>query len=492
MPPAAFATARTGRPRPWWRTGLVLGLAAACLLPTLHAETLTLADCLRETAEHNPAILQQRANIERAFANRITLRARAMPSLSIAGIAGVLNEEQNVVNSKTVIVNGKPRTVTNGSNQITNNTVIALGTGGLFQPIFDAAIPASFRRGTAETLAAEQNFYSVASTQLHAARLLFYQTLYQQGNGELLRQSDAVLAENVKSQNQLVTAGLAGRTALLSAEVQRANFNPGILTAGGTYRTDLASLLQTMGRELPYHRAGEDPLATIRLDGSLDDTAISFDAAAATETALARRPDLRALRQMVKMGQEDVNIARAGYYPLIRLYLQGEYVPGSTVRNRPNAVRQSDQVETTEIRPGVTGNWVVIDPGTTRGAVRSQTAARDLVTINLRRLETNLPADLANVHTRLADAAARLAALRGNVDAAQDTLNIIQGGVAQGINSQTEFLFAQTDLLTLKTGLLSARLEMSLARAEFDRLTGNYLRYIEDEPAPTSRRPATK
>ena len=211
MPLTPATLSSTRRPCARWRGGVarwLLGMIG--LLPTSHAETLTLADCLRETAEHNPAILQQRSDIERAFADRITLRARALPALSFAGIAGVLNEEQDIVKAKVVVINGKPRVVTDGSEQVTNNHLIALGTGALFQSIFDAAIPASFRRGTAGPLAAEQNFYSVASTQLHAARLLFYQTLYQQENGRVLRQSDAVLAENVKSQSQLVTAGLAG------------------------------------------------------------------------------------------------------------------------------------------------------------------------------------------------------------------------------------------------------------------------------------------
>ena len=315
--------------------------------------------------------------------------------------------------------------------------------------------------------------------------------LYQQQDGELLHQSDEILAGGVKSQQQLVAAGLVGRNALLAAQVQRTNGTPDILSAEGTYRTSLASLLQAMGRELSY-RGGDDPLARVTLSGTLDDSPLKFDPAEATRVALARRPDFRSLRAMVKMAQEDTNIARAGYYPLVKVYVAGEYVPGSTVRNRPNAIRSSDQVELTEIRPGITGSWVVIDTGGTTGAVRLQRSQRDTVAISLQRLETDLPAEIATVHARFADATGRIAALQGNVDAAQNTLNIIQGGLAQGLNSQTELLFARNDLLTVRTGLLSARLEMSRAHAEFDRLTGNYLQYVEEKPASPSRRPAKK
>ena len=458
--------------RRWLRPGKWAFVALVALLASrpIQAETLTLAQCLREVAEHNPDVVQQRVAIEQAEASRLTLRSRSLPTLTFGGILGELNQSRS-----------------NDKGQLsTDDSFIVLGTGNLYQSIFDAAIPASYRRGTAEVIAAEQNFYAVASTQLHAARLLYYRALYQQQSGEVLRELDKSLEDAVKAQNQLVTAGLVGRSALLSAQVQRTNFAPGILDAGGSYRTNLASLLQLMGRELPYNKNGDDPLGRITLSGQLDVTARGFDAAEAARVALDRRPDLRALRALVRTAQEDANIARAGYYPVVRLYLAGEALPQSNVRNRPNAIRQSDQVQTTELRPGVSASWVVVDTGTVRGAVRAQEASRDVLGISLGRLESNLPAELAAVRARLMDAAARLDSLRGNEELGRSTLNILQGGVAQGINSQTELLFAQNDLLSTRSSELLARLELSLAHAEFDRLTGNYLRYVEENPVPTT------
>ena len=472
-----------------WRFFASVAVALAWTMASTRAETLTLAQCLHEVAEHNPAIAQQRATVERATATRLTLHARALPVATIGGIAGELVQQNDNLPTVVATANGGrrvlPATVT------TDNSLLVLGTGSIYQSLFDAAIPASFRRGTVGILAAEQNFYSVASVQLHAARLLFYQALYQQQEGELLHQIDGTLGEGIKSQSQLVAAGLAGRTSLISAQVQRTNFNPIILSTTGSYRTSLASLLQTMGRELSY-QGGDDPLAHLTLSGTLDDAPLRFDPTEAARTALARRPDFRSLRAMVKIAQEDANISRGNYYPLIRLYVAGEYVPGSDVRNRPNAVRSSDQTEVTEVRPGIMGSWVVVDTGGTTGTVRIQESQRDTLAIGLRQLESNLPSEIATVHARFADAAGRIAALAGNVDAAQDTLNIIQGGLAQGINSQTEFLYAQTEFANVRVGLLAAHLEMSLAHAEFDRLTGNYLRYVEEAPASTARHPAKK
>ena len=90
------------------------------------------------------------------------------------------------------------------------------------------------------------------------------------------------------------------------------------------------------------------------------------------------------------------------------------------------------------------------------------------------------------MRARLADAASTVAVLRGNVDIAQNTLNIIQAGVAQGINSQLEFLDAQNGILTIRSNVLAATLELSLAHAEFDRITGNYVQFVSANP-PAAR-----
>ncbi len=467
-----------------WRGCLLLYIA--CLLPfafasSARAETLTLAQCLRETVEHNPLIVREHAAIDQAFAARLILRARALPVLTIGGLAGQLEREDTGMRVPV----GGGRFVTTQTTD--SSSLIALGTETLYQPLFDAAIPASYRRGTAGVLAEQENLYVVATAQLHLARTLFLQTLFQQKSGEVLRDADAVLAADVQSQNQLASAGLAGRASLLAAQVQRANFNPGLLLTTGTYKTNLAQLLQAMGREPGTH--GKDALADITLAGTLGEPFPAFDAAEANRRALERRPDLRNLRALIHAYKEDVNIARAGYYPLVRLYLNGEAVPQSSVRNNtPDAVRASDQVNVTEIRPGIDENWAVIDTGTVRGGVLGAQATHDGLVNSLSQLERNIPSDLAVVRARRTDAQSTVAALQGSVGTAQNTLNIIQAGVAQGTSSQLEFLDAQGGILQIRNSLLAANLELSLAHAEFDRITGNYLQFVNDQPTQPAKK----
>lgn len=470
----------------FFRWHAVILTAALALLPTARAEVLTLADCLLETAAHNPTLIAQQFEVQRATGTRLTLRSRALPSLSIGGTLGYEGaqdaQEQRVT---TRPATGPPHTDIVTSQRKAQEIVI--GTGGLTQSIFDAAIPAAWRRGDVSVRAAQQSYYTVAVTELYQARTQFNRALYEQKRGEVLRATDEILAANVRATEALVSAGLKGRQDLLFAQVQRANFNPAVLEAAGTYRSTLALLLQTMGRQPGTGAGGADPLARVTLSGSLDEASIAFDPEAIGKESLAHRPDVLSLREQVQGLKEDARITRGAYYPRVQLYVAAELLPTSFTRSsRPNAIRSTDQVQTTELRPGVREDWVVIDTGLVRGEARRLDAVRAELQVGLQRLERDIPGELAGVRASVDASAATLRTLRGNVAVAQNTLNIINAGVAQGLNSQIEFLDAQTGVLNTRLGMLDAALALTQARTEFDRIAGRYLRFVTDDATSAS------
>ncbi len=441
------------------------------------AETLTLEGCLREAAEKNPTIIAARLEVQRATGIRLVLRSRGLPTFNVAGEIGYQGAQD------TEVLRADKKAGLAASTNVRDAQFILIGTENLEQPIFDAAIPASFRRGDAGVQAVQQNYYTAAVTELYVTRSLFYQTLRQQERGAILRQADEVLAANTRTVEGLVNAGLRGRPDLLASQVRRGNFAPTVTDAAGSYRSDLALLLQRMGRRSGTGPGGKDPLDGITLGGGLAEEALRFDAVAVGREALAHRPDLQALRDAIRSTREDANITRAGYYPRVRLYLAGELIPQSFVRsNNPNAVRSSDQVQTSELRPGVRGDWNIIDTGAVRGEAQRIDASRAETEVLLQRAERNIPGELAGVRASLEQSAATLAALRGNVEVAQNTLNTINAGVAQGINSQLEFLDAQSGVLNTQLGIVEAKFALSAARNEFDRITGRFLKYVNDDP----------
>ena len=474
LPPGAVRSA------PWLRAAALAGLAAIVLARPGRAETLTLADCLRETIEHNPQIIEQRLAIEQAAGARLEDRSRALPNFLISGLGGQQGEETPETLQIIARTNGKKTTLTEVNARPA--TLFLIGNEALYQPIFDAAIPASWRLGNVEVAAARSNFLVVATAELHAARTEYYAAFYQQEIGAVFGEVSKTLASNTQGVSQLFHSGLVGRQSQLAAQVQQANFEPNVVATAGALRTGITALLNTMGRPLG---PGSEPADSVTLSGPWEDLPLSFDAASVTAQTRRRRPDLQAGRDLIRIYDENANIVRGGYYPLIKIYVNGTVLPENFVRTqRPNSVRPEDDTEQTEIRPGVQENWNIIDTGSVLGGVRQYRALRDLLGITLRHLEEDIPGELSQVSVQLASAAKKEELLEANVGTSADTLRMIESGVAHGTNSQLEFLDAQNGVLATRESLLAAKLQMSLAHADFDLITGGYLRFVPiNQPA---------
>lgn len=456
------------------------GAVFLCLAASISArgETLTLEQCLRETVEHNPAIRVQATEMEAAAGTRLVLRSRALPQAQITGLLGQqgAGSDATLRVPQGVFVNGKQ--VSETVVQKRPSSFILIGSEAVYQPVFDVGIPANWRRGNLETATAEQNYYSVAVTQLYLARLYFNLALYQRESGTIFADIDRALAANIKAVEPLVQAGLIGRQALLQAQTQRANFTPLINTTTSGYRGALTMLLTLMGRDQRQTGHG-DLVAGVRLEGAFDDAAFTFDPHTVAAHALAHRPDLESLRSLIRSFQEDARTIRAGYYPLVRVFVTGDLLPQSFQHTENNnALRSGDQVRTTEIRPGVRYDWSVIDTGTVSGGAQAIDRSRESVAASLHQLELSIPSDLSRLRAQLDDAAATIRSLKVNVTAAQDTLNIVAGTVAQGTGTQLEFNEAQSELLNARSSLLTAQYSATSAVTDFDRVAGNYLRFV--------------
>src|SRR4051794_24133095 len=96
---------------------------------------LTLNEVMHQTVEHNPEIQQARLRLEQATGKKLVLRSVAYPDVGIGAVLGDQGGHRSGENS---------------------NQPFAFPYGGFTQPLFNAAIPASFRRADLEVLIAQQ------------------------------------------------------------------------------------------------------------------------------------------------------------------------------------------------------------------------------------------------------------------------------------------------------------------------------------------------
>ena len=427
--------------------------ALAMLSCVTTAQAITLDAALTRTLEKNPTIQQAKTRLEQAAGRRIILRASSLPDARIAIFGGVQGGERA----------GEKET-----------QPFAFGQGFFVQPLFNAAIPASYRRGNIEMLVAQQQLNVAVIEQLHTARIAFYTAAYNDSLrvlGEAQRQR---LEGNVAAQSDRYQVGRADRGALTMARVLDQELTPRLEESRRVSRGALLQLAQTMGDELGA--GAELPTA----DGELQFAAVRRDVGAASAAALERRADLQLARLLVRAAAEDQRIIEAAYYPAINGTISGDYIPVSDIRRgSEGSARRSDDIISSEARAGLGYTWRVVDNGRVYGAAKRQRAIREINELVVSRLEAEVPRELTRIDNTLRALEARHASLAKATGVAERNVSEIQSSLTEGLSSQLEYRTAESSFLESKAGLLSAAFEQKIALAEWDRATGRYFQFSD-------------
>ena len=416
------------------------------------SHALTLDAVLRTTVEKNPEIVRARHALEQAAGRRLVLRAIGLPDAVIGVVGG--DQGGHRAGEKT-------------------NQPFGFGYGGLTQPFFNAAIPASYRRANLEVLIAQQQLNIAVTTQVHNARMAFYSALYNQNLSRIRGERRQRLEQNAASQNQRYQSGLVDRGMFVGAEVQTRALDPEVEASKRGYAGSLLKLAEAMGEDLGPSARLPEPAGELKF--------VPVEVNLQTETArvLRQRADLQLGRLLLQASNEDQRIMEAAYYPIINATVSGEYIPVSGVRGLQSqgSPRRSDDIISSEVRAGGSYTWRVIDNGQTYGAVLKARSAREINEILLQKMEADTARELARIQENFHAISAKYALLSKASGAAAENAVNVQENLAGGIVSQLDFRLAQNAALEIQTGMLNLSYQENMARAEWDRATGRYLQF---------------
>jgi outer membrane protein TolC len=428
-------------------------VAFAFFVPNrLPAKTITLDAALSRTLEKNPQIIEARLALEQAAGRRLVLRSTAYPDIRIQGVAGA-----------------------QGGKRADEPSVqpFAFARGFFNQPLLDAAVPASFRRGNIEVLIAQQRLNVAIVEQLHTTRVAFYTALYDESLRSLGEAQRERLAQNVTTQSDRYRAGQTDRGAITSAQLLERELEPRIHEVQRGYDGATLALATAMGN------ANE----AVQPEGQLQFASINYDVASETSRALSERADLQLARLMVRAAEEDQRIIEAQYYPALDAVVSGLGIPVTIHTASTGSARSSDNVLSSEIAAGGAFTWRVLDNGFVGGQVARQRAIREMNEISLRQLEANAALDLKRIANNFRAIEGRWKSLNAAIVSADQNVTSIQRTLEQGLSSQLEFRSAESSFLETKSALLTAAYQQNIARAEWDRATGRYFQFSNDTSA---------
>lgn len=412
---------------------------------------VTLETILQTALERNPAIQEAKSDLEKSAGQRLVFRSVAWPDAELGVPAGVQAGHRA------------------GESGVKG---FGVGRGVLTQTLFNAGLPASMRRGDIEVLIAQQQLNVAVVDQLHAARLAFYAALYNRSLESIRREQQQRLQDNVTTQRTRYEAGLAAKSALTSATVQAFELETRIESAHRAYLDAQLQLALAMAVD-PGKASLPEP------EGELQSIPIRVDLDSETAAALHRRADLKLARLFVRAANEDQRIIAADYYPIVTGSLPGEYVPVKGIHREGSTSKTQDFIGS-EIREKAVYTWRVIDNGKVGGAVLKARSAREINELTCRKLEVNIPRELSRIANDLKTTEVREKSLSSATAAAEESARAVQENMASGLASPLEYRVTQNFFLETKSGLLEAIYQHNLATAEWDRATGRYFQFSDD------------
>jgi outer membrane protein TolC len=432
------------------KTKFAAAILLMSLLPVAHG--ITLDAVLKKTLENNPEIQRAKANLEAAAGRRIVLRSIAWP------------------NAKLNLPGGVQGGYRAGS---TDTKLFGFVRGSLAQPLINAAIPPSFRRGDVEVLIAQQQLNLAVEQQLHSARLAYYSAAYNRELLSVRQKQRAHLDENVASQTDRYRAGLADRSAFTTATIEAQELDPMVESARRSYSAAELQLAELMGVALSSNKIALEP------EGGITFVPVTVDLNSETTAALERRTDIKLARLLVRAANEDERVIAAGYYPSANGFVQADYIPVTGIHREGSTSRTQDFLGS-EIREGAAYTWQVIDNGRVTGAVIKARKAREINEVQLHKLEASVGRQLSQIRNDLSGIEARYQSFAAGTSTAEQTAAAVQENLGSGLASHLEYRLAEGSSLKAQTGLLEANYLHNVARAEWDRATGRYFQFTED------------
>ena len=220
-------------------------------------------------------------------------------------------------------------------------------------------------------------------------------------------------------------AGTVSDYEVLRGEVEVASARADLLNERNARQTAMLTLYRTLAVDQGSAATLTDTLVYEPLP--LDDDAL-------VRAALENRPEARIAEARLRIAEEGVRQARAGYHPNVDLFLSA-----STGRPDGGANDWDD-----EWRVGVSASYTLFDGFARRGRMRQATAKAEQAAATLRDTEERIRAEVARAVLDVRYAEELYQSQRKNIDLAKEALRMIESGARLGKNTQLEVLDANS------------------------------------------------
>jgi len=417
-------------------------------LPAWITRPLSLVDALNIAFQQNGTILKARNDLDASAGVVVQTRAVVIPQLQATG---------NYTDTDPGAIDKFPVSGSFSQPHENWNTGIRI-----VQSIYEGGRMLSALRSARLTKdQALFQFQTVIADTLLATRLAYYDVLVAAQQIIVNEASVNLLGKELEDQQRRFEAGTVPRFNVLRAEVAVANARPALIRARNDYRIAKNALSNLLGYNLPREIWDDIPLQlTDRLEASPD----HIDLPAAIGQALARRPELGALRNAEALQRENIANARAGYKPSVQAFA------GYGWHNYQFSTDLGDDLSGWNF--GAQLNWNIFDGMLTRGKVMQAKALHEKSKTDLDDTARRIELEVRTAYSTFIEAKEVLESQQKVQEEADEALRLARARADAGTATQLDVLDAETSLTQARSTQVQALHDYSVARARLERAIG--------------------
>jgi outer membrane protein TolC len=275
-------------------------------------------------------------------------------------------------------------------------------------------------------------------------RIAFYDLLLNRAKVRVREDSVRVLEEELKAQQERLSAGIVGTLNVRRAEVVLANEKPELINAQTQLRNSYLRLGELLG--IDFRSEPEKP--RFEVAGQLQYEALHPDLSACLARADAERPEIKAREKDIAIEDRQYTLDRSELRPHVQAF------SGYEVYN------ERDPAVGPEFNygyvAGVNATWHLFDGFATKGRMQATRARREAAVQALEATRRAVASEVRSAFLDLEQAENVLESETKNVQTADESLEITKTNLAAGLGTQLDILQAAADVTRTRTTRLSA------------------------------------
>ncbi len=301
---------------------------------------------------------------------------------------------------------------------------------------------------------------AVTSRVIMDVRIAFAELLLNRARVQVRQQSLSVLQQELRTQQERLSAGTVGELNVRRAEVAVASEEPELIDARKQVELSHLKLADLFGMDPEEYQEGP----SFRVAGELEYRPAKPDLNASLAEAETNRPEILARQADVAIEEHQLQVDRAGLRPQVDMF--GGY---EVYSERDPAV--GEELNHGYV-VGVNASWKIFDGFATKGRMQATRARQTAAAQALASARLLVAMEVRNAILDLQQADRVLAAETRNVETAAESLELARANVAAGLGTQLEVLQAASDITRTKATRLSAIYLHNAALARLDRARG--------------------